>query len=194
MFTRKIATLALITSALLVNSDASADSGSGIYIKPEVAYTLPVDGDVDDTVFVGAKVGFQIDDNIALELESGWMEYGFDATDAVTNLDITTIPVLANFRYGQRCSQEEMGWYSYLGAGWGFNDLEDNIAEAEADDSFLWQIGGGIEMPVSKGLDVFLDLRYLWNRADLSAPNNVTRVVSDDVVLSSVLFTGGVKF
>jgi opacity protein-like surface antigen len=87
-----------------------------------------------------------------------------------------------------------MGWYSYLGAGWAFNDLESNTLEARADGSFAWQIGAGIEIPVTQGLDAFLDLRYLWNRANIDIPNGANRVAPDDAVLSSVLFTGGVKF
>jgi hypothetical protein len=140
-------------------SEVKADFHEELYVKPEVAYVLPADGDVDDTIFLGAKVGYQMDENIALELESGWMEYGWDATDSVKNLDIQTIPVLGNFRYGQRCSDEEIGWYSYLGAGWAFNDLESNTLEAKADGSFAWQIGAGIEIPVTQGLDAYFDLR-----------------------------------
>jgi opacity protein-like surface antigen len=122
------------------------------------------------------------------------MEYGWDATDTQKNLDITTIPVLANLRYGQRCSDQEMGWYGYGGLGWAFNDLEDNSAEMRADGSFAWQIGAGVEYPVAAGLDVFLDVRYLWNRSNIDIPNGATRVAPDDAVLSSVLFTTGVKF
>lgn len=183
-----------IWAAAGMQSEVKADFHEELYVKPEVAYVLPADGDVDDTIFLGAKVGYQMDENIALELESGWMEYGWDATDSVKNLDIQTIPVLGNFRYGQRCSDEEMGWYSYLGAGWAFNDLESNTLEAKADGSFAWQIGAGIEIPVTQGLDAFFDLRYLWNRANIDTPNGVARVAPDDAVLSSVLFTGGVKF
>jgi hypothetical protein len=125
-----------LLSAAFLSSSAYADNHdltSNLYLKPEVAYVLPADGDVDDTVFLGARVGYEIDDNWAAELESGWMEYGWDATDTQKNLDITTIPVLANLRYGQRCSDQEMGWYGYSGIGWAFNDLEDNSAEMRAD-------------------------------------------------------------
>jgi opacity protein-like surface antigen len=183
-----------VWAAAGVCSDVKADFHEELYVKPEVAYVLPADGDVDDTVFLGAKVGYQLDENFALEAESGWMKYGWDATDSVKNLDITTIPVLGNLRYGQRCSDEEMGWYSYLGAGWAFNDLESNSLEMRADGSFAWQIGAGIEIPVTEGLDAFLDLRYLWNRSNIDIPNGAARVAPDDAVLSSVLFTGGVKF
>ncbi|MFN4897056.1 MAG: outer membrane beta-barrel protein [Pseudomonadota bacterium] len=165
-----------------------------LYIKPEIAYVLPADGDVDDTVFLGARVGYELDDNWAAELESGWMEYGWDASATQKNLDITTIPVLANLRYGQRCSDAEMGWYGYGGIGWAFNDLEDNSEEMRADGSFAWQIGAGVEYPITTGLDVFLDIRYLWNRSNIDIPNGRVRTAADDAVLSSVLFTTGVKF
>jgi hypothetical protein len=209
--TRAVITVASILSAALVGT-AQADVKNKItnyantvtdtvkeqvgymYFKPEVAYVLPVDGDVDDTVFVGAKVGYQWDDNWALEAESGWMEYGYDATKAVQNLDVTTIPVLGNLRYGERCSDDEMGWYGYAGAGWAFNDLEDNVLGTRADGSFAWQIGAGIEIPVATGLDLFFDLRYLWNRANVDIENGAPRVSADDIVLSSVLFATGVKF
>jgi outer membrane protein W len=184
-------------SAALFATNANADSHdltSNLYLKPEIAYVLPADGDVDDTVFLGARVGYEIDDNWAAELESGWMEYGWDANDNLKNLDITTVPVLANLRYGQRCSDEEMGWYGYTGLGWAYNHLESNSAEMRADGSFAWQIGAGVEYPVAAGLDVFLDVRYLWNRSNIDIPNGASRVAPDDAVLSSVLFTTGVKF
>jgi hypothetical protein len=185
---------AAVCGATSINSDAHAQDTSNLYLKPEVAYVLPVDGDVDDTIFVGAKAGYEIDDNWAAEIESGWMEYGWDATSNVRNLDVTTIPVLGNLRYGQRCSDDQVGWYGYGGLGWAFNDLEHNSLQARADGSFAWQIGAGVEIPVTTGLDAFLDLRYLWNRANVDVPNGVARVAADDIVLSSVLFTAGVKF
>jgi hypothetical protein len=194
----KIVRAALVASSLLsavvATQSASAQDMNQVYFKPEVAYVLPVDGDVKSTVFVGAKVGYELDDNWAVEAESGWMQPSWNATDSVRGLDVTTIPVLGNLRYGQRCSDEEMGWYGYGGLGWAFNDLEDNSLQARADGSFAWQIGGGVEIPVSQGLDAFLDLRYLWNRANVDVPNGVARVSADDIVLSSVLFTAGVKF
>jgi hypothetical protein len=194
----KIFRAALVASGLfgaaVASDNASAQDMNALYLKPEVAYVLPVDGEVKSTVFVGAKLGYELDDNWALEAESGWMRPGWEATDTVRNLEVTTIPVLGNLRYGQRCSDEEMGWYGYGGLGWAFNDLEDNSLQARADGSFAWQIGGGVEIPVSQGLDAFLDLRYLWNRANIDVPNGVARVSSDDIVLSSVLFTAGVKF
>lgn len=165
-----------------------------LYIKPEIAYVLPADGDVDDTIFLGARVGYELDENWAAELESGWMELGWDASDTQKNLDITTIPVLANLRYGQRCSDEEMGWYGYGGIGWAFNDLESNAAGMDTDGSFAWQVGAGIEYPVASGLDLFLDVRYLWNRANIDMPAGASASAPDDAVLSSVLFTTGVKF
>jgi outer membrane protein W len=184
-------------SAALFATNANADSHdltSNLYLKPEIAYVLPADGDVDDTVFLGARVGYEIDDNWAAELESGWMEFGWDANDNLKNLDMTTVPVLANLRYGQRCSDDQMGWYGYTGLGWAYNHLESNSAEMRADGSFAWQIGAGVEYPVAAGLDVFLDVRYLWNRSNIDIPNGASRVAPDDAVLSSVLFTTGVKF
>jgi hypothetical protein len=194
----KIVRYALAASAVVcatfVKSDVQAQDLSNVYLKPEVAYVLPVDGNVDDTVFVGAKAGYEIDDNWAAEIESGWMQPGWDATDRVRNLDVDVVPVLGNLRYGQRCSDEEIGWYGYGGLGWAFNHLETNSLQARADGSFAWQIGAGVEIPVATNLDVFLDVRYLWNRANVDVPNGVARTFADDIVLSSVLFTTGVKF
>jgi hypothetical protein len=194
----KILRAALVASSLLsaavAAKSASAQDMNAVYFKPEVAYVLPVDGDVKSTVFVGAKVGYELDDNWAIEAESGWMRPRWQANEVVRSVDVTSIPVLGNLRYGQRCSDEEMGWYGYGGAGWAFNDAETNALEARADGSFAWQLGGGVEIPVSQGLDAFLDLRYLWNRANVDVPAGVARTSADDIVLSSVLFTAGLKF
>ena len=174
---------------------ANAESSDqGIYFSPEVAYVLPVDGEIDDTIFIGGRLGFGLGNGLSLEAESGWAEYGFDPTSSVTNVDITTIPVLANLRYGNPATSGSPGWYGYGGAGWAFNEMEDNNFDTEVDDSFVWQLGGGMEFPVTTGVLAFLDVRYLWNRADLVAPAAVIERTDDDAVLTSVLFTTGVRF
>ncbi len=192
----KILKTSLVVTGLLAAAafQSEAKAENEFYLAPEVAYVLPTDGDVDDTVFVGARAGLNLNESWSAEVESGWMEYGWDATDNVTNIDITTVPVLLNLRYNERCSEDEMGWYAFGGAGWAFNDLEDNDADVDTDDSFAWQAGVGLVAPVAKGVDAFIDARYLWNRADLDAPAAVKAVTSDDVDLSSVLFTAGLKF
>lgn len=189
---RALAIMSALVGAALVQSEARAQDVNQVYVAPEVGYALPVDGDVNSAVFLGAKVGYQLDTNWSAEAEAGWARFGWDATEASKNIDTTTIPVLGNLRYTHRCSKEELGWYGYGGAGWGFNDAENNAGDIQVDDSFIWQLGGGVEMPVDTNLDAFLDLRYLWNRADVE--EGTATGVSDDVVLSSVMLTAGLKF
>jgi opacity protein-like surface antigen len=179
----------------LSSAQAQNAADEGIYFAPEVAYVLAVDGEIDDdTYFVGARFGFGLGDGLSLELESGWMEFAFDPTSNVTDVDITTIPALLNLRYSMPSSDGGIGWYGYLGAGWAFNEIEDNNIDVEADDSFIWQVGVGAEYPISTNVAAFLDVRYLWNRSDLEAPQFVIERTEDDVVLSSVMFTTGLRF
>jgi opacity protein-like surface antigen len=195
---KKLVVATVIATSFSAVSVSADDHANEFYFAPEVAYVLPTDGDVDDTVFVGGRVGYNLDENLALEVESGWMEFGWDAADVTEaqNIDVTTVPVIANIRYGQRCSDEEIGWYTFAGVGWATNDLdnENNALDTEIDDSTVWQVGAGLDIPVASSLDAFLDVRYMGNVADISGPQVVTNVVEDEVDLSSVMFTGGLKF
>lgn len=161
-----------------------------IYLKPGVGYTLPTESDVDSTVYLGARAGYEIDTNWAVELEGSWMRFGLDVPGA-KELDVNSTPVLANIRYGQKCDNDQIGWYGYAGVGWSSNHLDSNELDVKLQDAPVWQVGFGAEIPVDTNLDGFLDVRYQANTSDTYAP---TGVEVDNVELNAVIFTAGVKF
>lgn len=183
-----------VLGLLFVTMPALAED-TGFYFSPEVAYVLPTDGDVDDSLFVGARLGYDLNPNWALELESGWTEIGVDTDFGPENLDIEMIPVMANLRYNfDRC--EWGNFYLFGGAGASINHLEDDLGtNLEIDDSVAWQLGVGAEMPLSDSIDGFVDVRYFYNEPDLKNEGIVgDAVLPADANLESVWFNVGVQF
>lgn len=194
-YSKKISTFAaaLTISVSLLGTTVKADDHyalGSVYVKPEVGYALPTDNDVDSTVFLGAKVGYDIDSNWAAELETGWMRFGID-DEGAKDLDINTTPVLANIRYGQRCDHDQVGWYTYAGVGWASNHLDSNDLGVSLQDATIWQVGLGAEIPVSDDVDGFVDVRYLANSSNIYTP---AQIDAGDVDLNAVIFAAGVKF
>lgn len=195
IFMSLIKNTALAACALLsVATVAMADEG--FYFSPEVGYVLPTEGEVDDTTFVGARLGYDIDSNFALELESGWMETAYDISGGTQNVDIDSVPVLFNVRYNfDRCAEDDIGFYTFAGVGAVFNDLETNDLGADLDNTVALQAGAGMDVPVADNVSAFLDVRYLWNQPDISGNSAaLTAAGADsDVDLSAVMFVAGVK-
>lgn len=181
---------------LLVCVPAFAADKQGFYFAPEIGYALPTDGDVDDTVFLGARLGYDVNTTWAVELESGWLQYGYDVDDGPQNIDIDAVPILVNARYNiPGCEGDKAQWYLFGGIGAVINDLEDNSLDLELDDSFAWQAGVGVDYPLDNAMSVFLDARYFWNKPDLSSDAPLLEDTHfDDVSLQSVMFVAGLKF
>lgn len=194
---RRVMGFAFCVGMLLAGwAKAEAQDMNNFYFAPEVGYMLPTNGDVDDGIFVGGRIGYWVDRNWSVELESGWENYGIDVSNNIRSVDADTVPILANLRYTEDfCCPEKMKWYLFGGVGANINDLDDNEAGADLDNSVAWQAGAGLEMPVGDRVAAFLDTRFIWNSADYTGGSGVfADEVDGDVDLHAVMFTGGVKF
>ena len=178
------------------------DTMDRIYFAPEVGYVLPTDSKVDDTVFVGGRLGYNFDENWAIEAESGWMRFEYEV-DKVRggheDIDIDSVPIMGNVRYtGTRCEDDKFDWYVFGGVGANINNIQSNQLGVSLDNSVAWQAGLGADYFVTDRTTLFLDARYLWNNPNVSADNSRLDEALDrenvDVDLKSVMFTGGVKF
>lgn len=187
-----VAVFCLVLIALPVGAEDG--NAGGFYFAPEVAYVLPTDGDVDDSVFAGARLGYGLGSNLALELESGWTEVGID-TDRTESLDIEMIPVMANLRYN--FDRSDWGYvYTFGGVGASINHLEDDLGgDIEIDDSVAWQVGLGAAIPLSDSMEGFIDIRYFYNEPDLNNEGLIAdALLPKDANLESVWFNLGVQF
>jgi hypothetical protein len=177
-------------------SPAIADTDQGIYFAPEIGYVLPTDGNVDDSVFLGARVGYEFDCHWALELESGWTRVGYDVSHGgPQNVDVDVIPVLANVRFTGQAGDSNWDWYVFGGMGAAFDSVDGGDA-VDVGDSFVWQTGFGADVPIAESTSAFLDVRYQWNQPNLyiDAPLDAQIDDPEHINLHAVMFTTGVKF
>lgn len=172
--------------ALLCGMGATSLSADGLYIVPEIGYSLPTEKEIDDTYFLGLRLGSEISDNLAIEIESGYSEYKIDFTDRIQNVDMQHIPLLINLHYSFS-GWDKGGLFIFAGAGVGFNDLDNPIDSGnDADDTFSWQAGLGYEADLSDSTALVFDVRYYRNDPDLD--------FDSELALSAVLFNLGIKF
>lgn len=184
---KKFLTVAMMFLTLGI---AYADNGEsmttlhGFYIAPELDAFIPTNDDIDTTVFVGGKVGYQWNEWVALEIEPGWANSDFSGDIG----DVTTIPLLFNARLTPWPGVYMVDPYLFGGVGVGFNSIDLAIPGVEIDNSFALQIGGGAEYHINESLSAFLDLRWMFNEPDV----NIELNGEDSVDLSAFVIGGGV--
>lgn len=190
MFNRVCPALLFVGLVLCSRTVLAEDSSSsGFYITPEVGYVLPTNGKVDDTVFLGAKLGYGFTDNWAAETESGYMEYKIDFSNNVKDVDLQSVPVMANLVYSD-CAFGTSRWYAYGGVGVNFNDLDETVGDIHADDTVAWQVGLGLEQPFMDHMAGVLDVRYFQNDPSIST----SAADANKIDLNAVMFNIGLKF
>jgi opacity protein-like surface antigen len=170
-------------------ADHHKGKGGNLYLVPEIGYVLPVDGEVDDTLFLGGILGYQIDENLAVELESGWAQYEIDFADELKDKELDLVPILVNLKYSD-CAWDDVRWYVYGGIGSSLVNLDGRVDGTNSDDNFAWQVGTGLENPVDHGLSLVFDLRYQYTDPSISTKT----YGADGITTDSVFFNFGVKF
>ena len=184
--------VALMVLVLGVGSVAKADdAGStwtlhGWYITPDVEAFVPFNSDLSTTVFAGAHVGYQWNEWISLEVESGWAN-----PDLSSNVgDVTTIPLLFNVRWNIFPGVYMVDPYVFGGLGIAFNDINVDDSAVQIDDSFAGQIGAGFDYQINEYLSAGLEMRFYFNDPDV----NVPVLGEKDVELNSLLVGGTVRW
>jgi opacity protein-like surface antigen len=188
--------------AFLINSGAWAEDSDfhgRFYLEPEVMAAVPTGDDTDTTVFLGGRAGRELTKWFDIEIEAGWAE--FDGTFKGEKIEEDTIiPLLGNVKIhiGER---ERFDPYLLLGFGVSFNDLsfdESRVLEvigresgidvsgahlsANVEDSFAFQIGGGLLYHMNENWSGFVEARFFHTSPDASVRASVNGNVIEDTL------------
>lgn len=159
----------------------------GLYIEPTLEGIIPFNDDLEAGFYGGGKIGYQLNDILSVEVDTGWSE--FDITEHGGS--ITMIPLLFNLRVNIVPRKYIVDPYVFGGIGISFNEIDGLMMPGsitDLDDSFAGQIGGGVEYAINQNLSAYLNVRFYFTEPD--AKQAVLEEPSVD--LNSVLIGGGV--
>jgi outer membrane protein len=149
-----------------------------------------IDVDFDNAAMYGGNLVYYIQRYFSLELSADYVKTdtelkGVDSSP--TNIgELKQVPIILNGRFHFSTNQKIS---PYLSAGIGYYlndfDLSDSSAGGEIcpDNSFGFNLGGGIQFLLNEHFAIDLDLKYIWNKADfeLKAPGDPTEEISIDL-------------
>jgi outer membrane protein len=153
--------------------------------------------------FIGLNGTYQYNENFSLELSIDRMiksQSDFKASGLSYKAgDITQTPVLLTARY-----HFPVGMFSpYVGAGFGyyFNDYaKDNAfwnanANVSLKNNWGYHVNVGSEYFITQSRNIALniDLKYVWNKADMEASNGATQITGS-MNLDAYLIGLGIKY
>jgi len=159
----------------------------GVYVQPGVEVITPLNDDLDTSVYLGAKVGYELNEWWSIFVETGWAELDLSGGTG----DVTVVPLLFNVRYNFFPDVYIFDYYVFGGIGYSFNDINfipDPTVEVE--DDFAGQIGGGAEYWITNSFSVYLNARFFFSDPNL----NGVVLGRDDMDLSSFLLGGGIRW
>ena len=159
----------------------------GVYVQPGVEVITPLNDDLDTSVYLGAKVGYELNEWWSIFVETGWAELDLSGGTG----DVTVVPLLFNVRYNFFPDVYIFDYYVFGGIGYSFNDINfipDPTVEVE--DDFAGQIGGGAEYWITNSFSVYLNARFFFSDPNL----NGVVLGRDDLDLSSFLLGGGIRW
>lgn len=152
----------------------SDSSGGFFYIAPEVLGMFPRKDKVDNSTFVGGRLGYFICPNFAAEIESGWVR--FRLKDDLGRMN--TEPLLVNGRLYLNGPDEPWDVFLMGGLGVAFNRLNTKVPDMSSKNTFAIQTGTGAEWRFNQNLALVLDIRYFWNNPDISGMGKELRTDS----------------
>lgn len=159
----------------------------GIYLQPGVDVIIPLNDDLDTSVYLSGKIGYELNEWWSIFFETGWSE--LDLVEGAG--DVTVVPVLFNVRFNFFPDVYIFDYYIFGGIGYSFNDISfDADPAVEVDGAFAGQIGGGAEYWITDSFSVFLNARFFFSDPDL----NGVVLGRDDMDLSSFLLGGGIRW
>ena len=195
-----------LAGCLLVGTDAfaqgkkmaSADDFCGrLYVAPEVLGFFPQKSAVKDSTFVGLRGGYEITENFAAEIETGWVS--FDVRHNGRNLaTLDNVPILANARYSFLGLHNDWDIFVLGGLGVGINTFgveDEGLSGKSQSGTFAAQKGGGVEYRFTDTISVTGDVRYYWNdpRARIKAEGQETNVL-EGIKSDSFVAGGSLQF
>jgi outer membrane protein len=143
--------------------------------------------------------------SFSLELVGGYTETDLSRVEQGISSDefgeLKQFPVLLNARYVFWPSSE-IGIYIGGGVGYYFNDF--NLTDksksdfpglvVEMDDSFGYQVIGGVEFFLNDKVSINWDARYTWNKADYVERSPGSPEEQFEVDLNAFTFALGIKY
>jgi opacity protein-like surface antigen len=154
-----------------------------LWIDADVNAEIPMNDDLDTTLYISGSLGYDINLYVAIYIEAGWREFDFSDIDA----DVTSVPLLLNIRY---TFAPDAQWSPYVFGGLGMSLNDINASDADIDDSFAGQVGGGAEYYVNESLAVFTEVRIFLTDPDTSEP----LLGHESLDLNSISVGGGVRY
>jgi len=132
------------------------------------------------------------------ETDLAWREPGISIAEFG---ELKQFPVLLNARY-VFWPASEIAVYIGGGVGYYFNDFEPTELgksafpglSAEMDDSFGYQIIGGMEFFLNNKVSINWDARYAWNKADYMERRAGSAEEQFEVDLDAFVFSLGIKY
>lgn len=159
----------------------------GTYVQPEVDVIIPLNDDLDASVYLSGKIGYELNEWWSIFVEVGWSE--MDLSEGAG--DVTTVPLLFNVRYTFFPDVYIFDYYIFGGIGYSFNSINfDPDPTVEVDDDFAGQIGAGADYWITKDFSVYLNARFFFSDPDL----NGVVLGRDDMDLSSFILGGGIRW
>lgn len=141
------------------DSDITERWGVGFNISEAV----PTESEADDHIYLGGTVLYGIQENWAIQVDLGYVEFSHEAFD-MDHGDLEGWPLLVNVQWRhpvELMKNVDSALYGLFGLGvilWEFQNsdrIEQGGIAASADDAFALRIGAG--------LDVFLRPNIAWN-------------------------------
>jgi outer membrane protein W len=150
-------------------------------------------------------ITYSFTNSLSLELIAGYTETDLSRTEPgifiVEFGELKQFPVLLNGRY-VFWPTSEIGIYIGGGVGYYFNDF--SLTEigkmampglsVEMDDSFGYQVIGGVEFFLNDKVSINWDARYAWNKADYVERSSGSAVEQFEVDLNAFSFALGIKY
>lgn len=161
---------------------------------------FPKDSDIDNSLYVGGKLGYGLNEYFALGAEVGYTSWD-DTEEGVDYGDVQAVPLLANLylRYPLELGGRTFVPYLLGGIGVIFWDYEEGALlksygiTVDMDPKLGVKAGGGFDYFLTENFALSLEGAYVWSDADMSVvafgAYAATTIDTDFWILS-----GGLKY
>ena len=143
-----------------------------------------IDVDFDEAAMYGGNIVYYFQRYFSLELSADYVKT--DAESSENSGELEQVPIILNGRFHFSTNQK-ISPYLSAGIGYYLNDFDVSDSSSgdkiDTDDSFGWNLGGGIQFLLNEHFAIDLDLKYIWNETDFerTCPGEPTEEISIDL-------------
>ncbi len=160
---------------------------NGFYVGPGIYGAIPLNDDLDPSAYFSGILGYQWNEFIAVEFESGYVNYDFTEVDAEASI----VPLLFSLRWNWLVNSEPVEPYIFAGIGVSLNDVSgDAVGTNNIEDSFAAQVGTGFEYYFNDTVSLKADVKFYLNKADWDTRFNG----NSELDLYAFMFGFGINF